>query len=198
MAGSDSTIRVVGIAGSLRRGSFNRMLLHAAVELAPAGMHIEPFDIAHVPLYNADLDTDENRPPRVQELKAAIDAADGVLIASPEYNHSLAGVMQNTIDWASRPALKSPLRGKPAAIMGASGSAIGTARGQQVLKLTLMSTLALVMPHAGVTVAQAREKFSADDRLVHEPTREFLVAFLREFHDFAARLQAPVTHGNEP
>lgn len=173
-------MNVIGIAGSLRQGSFNRMLLHTAVELAPDGMRIDTFDLADVPLYNADLDADDRRPEAVRLLKQAIAAADGVLIASPEYNHSVPGVLQNTIDWASRPGMKSPLKGKPVAIMGASGGAIGTARGQQVLKLTLMSTLALVMPHPGVVVGHMRDKF-ADGRLVHEATREFLAQFLRDF-----------------
>lgn len=173
-------MNVIGIAGSLRQGSFNRMLLHTAVELAPDRMHIETFDLADVPLYNADLDTDDRRPAAVRSLKQSIADADGVLIASPEYNHSVPGVLQNTIDWASRPGMKSPLKGKPAAIMGASGGAIGTARGQQILKLTLLSTLALVMPHPGVVIGHMKEKFEAG-RLVHEPTREFLVDFLRDF-----------------
>lgn len=183
-------MRVVGIAGSLRQGSYNRMLLRAAVELAPADMNIEPFDLADVPLYNGDLDTDDDRPPRVRTLKQAVTEADGVLIASPEYNHSVPGVLQNAIDWVSRPGMKSPLRNRPVAIMGASGGAVGTARGQQVLKLTLMSTLALIMPHPGVVVGHMKDKFT-DGRLVHEPTREFLAAFLRDFAAWMERMGAP-------
>src|SRR5690606_14971203 len=104
--------------------------------------------------------SDEQRPGRAQTLKDSIARADGVLIASPEYNHSVPGVLQNAIDWASRPGMKSPLKRKPVAIMGASGGPVGTARGQQVLKLTLMSTLALIMPHPGVAVGQAKDKFA--------------------------------------
>lgn len=187
--------KVIGIAGSLRQRSYNRMLLAAAVELAPDGMQIETFDLADVPLYNADLDTDESRPPRVRALKETVGAADGILIASPEYNHSVPGVMQNAIDWASRPGMKSPLKDKPVAIMGASGGPVGTARGQQVLKLTLMSTLALVMPHPGVAVGQMKDRFSDDGRLVHEPTREFLAAFLRSFSGWIERVSSG-TAGN--
>lgn len=183
-------MRVVGIAGSLRRGSYNRMLLRAAVDLAPAQMHIEPFDLADVPLYNADLDTDSDRPAPVRALKHAVAEADGVLIASPEYNHSVPGVLQNAIDWLSRPGMNSPLKHRPVAIMGASGGPVGTARGQQVLKLTLMSTLALIMPHPGVVVGQMKDKF-ADGRLVHEPTREFLGAFLRDFAEWMERMGVP-------
>lgn len=180
-------VRVVGIAGSLRKASFNRMLLHAAVELAPDGMRIETFDLGDVPLYNADLDTDDRRPQAVRTLKQSITDANGVLIASPEYNHSVPGVLQNAIDWASRPGMKSPLKGKPVAIMGASGGPVGTARGQQVLKLTLASTLALLMPHPGVVVGQMKGKF-ADGELVHEPTRDFLASFLAEFSEWIERV----------
>ena len=176
-------MNVLGIVGSLRAGSYNRMLMRSAVDLAPEAMVIEVFDLTDLPLYNADLDSDEQRPGRAQTLKDSIARADGVLIASPEYNHSVPGVLQNAIDWASRPGMKSPLKRKPVAIMGASGGPVGTARGQQVLKLTLMSTLALIMPHPGVAVGQAKDKF-ADGRLVHEATRDFLGDFLRTFAEW--------------
>src|SRR3954468_20992866 len=127
-------MKVLGIAGSLRRASSNRGLLAAAVQLAPGSMTIEPFDLAGIPLYNADLDADERRPDEVVRLKAAIAAADAVLIATPEYNHSIPGVLQNAIDWASRPGNNSPLRGKPAAIVSVSTGVIGAARAQQQLK----------------------------------------------------------------
>src|SRR5689334_16319689 len=101
-------IRVLALAGSLRRGSYNQRLIEAASELAPSWMTIESFDLADVPLYNADLDTQEQRPAGVERLKHAIATADGLLIATPEYNHSVPGVLQNAIDWASRPGGKSP------------------------------------------------------------------------------------------
>src|SRR3954452_10718597 len=145
-------MRVLGIAGSLRRASYNRGLIAAAVQLAPGSMTIEPFDLAGIPLYNGDIDDDERRPAEVVRLKEAIAGSDAVLIATPEYNHSVPGVLQNAIDWASRPGGKSPFVGKPAALMGASPGAIGTARAQQQLKLVLLSTLAAVMPHPGVAV----------------------------------------------
>lgn len=96
-------IRVVGIAGSLRRESYNRRLLETAREIAGEELRIDVFDLADVPLYNADLDADGIRPGAVEALKRAIREADGVLIATPEYNHSVPGVLQNAIDWASRP-----------------------------------------------------------------------------------------------
>lgn len=185
---SSSPIRVLGIAGSLRRGSYNRRLLEAARELAPEGMRVEIIDLADIPLYNGDRDTDVERPAAVERLKRAVAEADAVLIATPEYNHSVPGVLQNAIDWVSRPAGKSPFAGKPVAIMGASTGALGAARAQQQLKLVLLSTLAVLMPHAGVAVGQAKEKFDAAGRLVHEPTRQFLAGMLRELEVWARRV----------
>ena len=184
-------LRVVGLVGSLRRESYNRRLMAAAAELAPGGLHLDVVDLADIPLYNGDLDVDGARPAAVERLKRAIAEADGVLIASPEYNHGVPGVLQNAIDWASRPAMRSPFTGKPVAIMGASGGPVGTARGQQQLKLVVMSMLVHLMPHPGVAVGLAPEKFDAAGALVHEPTRQFLAAFLGEFAEWVARMAPP-------
>ena len=184
-------MNVLGIAGSLRRASYNRGLLEAARQLAPASMTIERFDLDAIPLYNADLDADGARPAEVERLKKAVADADAVLIVSPEYNHSVPGVLQNAIDWASRPGMTSPLAGKPAGIIGASAGVIGSARGQQQLKLVLMSTLALVLPHAGVVVGQAKEKFDAAGTLTHEPTRQFVAAYLKELEAWTRRVAIP-------
>jgi chromate reductase len=181
-------MRIMGIAGSLRRESYNRALLEAARAQAPASMTIEAFALDDVPLYNADLDADGRRPVAVERLKKAVADAGALLIATPEYNHTVPGVLQNAIDWASRPGLKSPLAGKPVAIMGTSVGVAGTARAQQQLKLVLMSTLALVMPHPGVMVGQAPEKFDASGALSHEPTRMFLVAFLNDLEAWVRRV----------
>jgi chromate reductase len=179
----------MGIAGSLRRGSYNRWLINAALELAPPLLTIVTFPLDEIPLYDADYDADHLRPPEVTLLKQTLAESDALLIATPEYNHSVPGVLQNAIDWASRPGLKSPLVGKPVGIMGASAGAFGTARAQQQLKLVLMSTLALVMPHPGVLVAQAADKFDASGALVHEPTRQFLAKFLTDLEAWVRRLQ---------
>lgn len=184
-------IEVVGIAGSLRKASHNRRLLAAARELAPEEMRIDVFELDEIPLYNGDLDTDESRPEAVVRLKEAIARADGVLFVTPEYNHVIPGVLQNAIDWASRPGMRSPLAGKPAGIMGAANGVIGTARGQQHLKLTLMGTLALVMPHPGVAVGLAPQKFDVEGRLIDEPTREFVAAYLKQFADWVRRMNRP-------
>jgi chromate reductase len=180
-------MKVLGIAGSLRRGSYNRSLIAAAVQLAPAGMTIEPFDLAGIPLYNGDVDTDDRRPDEVVRFKQAVADAGAVLIATPEYNHSVPGVLQNAIDWASRPGNNSPLKGKPAGILSASTGVLGGVRSQQQLKLVLMSTLAILMPHAGVVVGQAKEKFDASGALTHEPTRQFLASYLKDLEAWAKR-----------
>ncbi len=128
------SIKVVGIPGSLREGSFNRGLLRAAIELAPASMEIQMFTrLGDIPPYNADVD-DKGNPEPVQALKTAIREADAMLIATPEYNYGVPGVLKNAIDWASRPAGQSVLNRKPAAIMGCSQGLGGTIRAQHVLR----------------------------------------------------------------
>jgi chromate reductase len=136
-----------------------------------------------VPLYDADLDRDGARPEPVEELKRRIAEADGVLIASPEYCYSVPGVLKNALDWVSRPGYKSVLVAKRVGIIGASASAMGTARAQMHLREVIYSCLAVTFPHTGVLVAQAAGKFE-DGRLTDEPTRDFLAAYLRAFAEF--------------
>ena len=187
----DSPLRVVGMAGSLRRRSFNRALLRAAQELAPETLQIDVFDLAPIPLYNADLDTDADRPEPVARLKAAIDEADAVLIATPEYNYGVPGVLKNALDWASRPGFRSPMAGKPVGFMGASPGASGTMRGQERLKLVLLGMIAQVFPHPGVAVRDARQKFDDDLRLTDEDTRAFLRKHLAAFEAWIRRVRIP-------
>lgn len=188
---TDQSLAVVGLAGSLRTGSFNRALLRAARELAPPTMQIDVFDLAPIPPYNADADTDDRRPDAVTQLKAAITEADGVLLVSPEYNAGISGVMKNALDWASRPAFRSPMAGKPTGIMGASRSGKGTARAQEQAKLMVLSMLAEVFPHRGVTVGRAGEKFDQDLRLTDEKTREAVREYLADFAAWISRLAVP-------
>src|SRR3974390_1056811 len=130
---SDSgTVRVLGIAGSMRQGWFNRALLRLAQEMAPSGMTIESFDIAPIQPYNEDV-RQQGFPPPVEELRARIKAADGLLFVTPEYNYSIPGVLKNAIDWASRPP-EQPFDGKPIGLMGASGAIHGTSRAQYHLR----------------------------------------------------------------
>jgi chromate reductase len=174
---------VAAFAGSLRAGSYNRALLRAAIETAPEGLTIEIVDIAAIPLYDADLEA-VGMPEPVAALKRAIAAADGLLIATPEYNHGVPGVTKNAIDWASRPPRESPLDRKPVGIVGASPGMVGTARGQSQLRQAFEFTNSYCMPQPQVLVARAHEKFDADGRLIDEKTREHLARFLIAFADW--------------
>jgi chromate reductase len=178
--------KVVGFAGSLRRGSYNRALLRAATELAPSALHIVIHELDGIPLYNGDIEA-AGAPPSVVQLRDAIRKAEGLLIATPEYNHGVPGVLKNTIDWLSRPPRDSALNGKVAAVMGASPGMTGTARGQSQLRQAFVftNTYALLQPE--ILVGHAHEKFDADGRLVHQTTRDFLATFLQRFAELIAR-----------
>ena len=165
-----SPLSILAVAGSLRRASFNRGLVRAAVEVAPAGITVTTFDLIDVPLFNADVEA-RGDPPAVAALKTAIQESDALLIASPEYNHCIPGVLKNAIDWASRPARASALTGKPVAIMGASPGRGGTARAQAQLRDGLTYTNGYVLPLPEVLVPLADEKFDADGNLLDEATR---------------------------
>lgn len=180
-------MNILAFAGSLRRGSYNRALLRAARELAPEEMTIEIFDLDEIPLYNADIDADDARPAAVETFKQKIGAADGLLMATPEYNHSITGVLKNAIDWASRPGHRSVLRGKPVGIIGASGGRMGTARAQEHLKPILEATLSHQMPHPGFLVSEAAEKFDDEGQLADDPTRDFLRDYLESLGKWVDR-----------
>src|SRR5215469_12273977 len=127
-----SDIKVLGICGSLRKGSFNMMALRVAQGLAPAGVKIDIADISAFPLYNEDVKA-QGFPASVQTFREQIAAADALLFVTPEYNYSMSGVLKNAIDWASRPP-DQPFAGKPVAIMGAAAGMAGSARAQYDLR----------------------------------------------------------------
>jgi len=170
-------MHIVAISGSLRKGSYNRSLLFNIGELMPEGMAIEIQPIAEVPLFNED-DEANGTPEAVTRLRDAVKAADGLLVATPEYNAGVPGVLKNAIDWLSRPPGKSVLTGKPTAILGVSPGVLGTARAQAHLRTALEFNAAPVMPSPQVFIGQARDKFDADGRLTDEKTRAFLSKFL--------------------
>lgn len=176
---STPTYRVVGYAGSLREGSFNKALLRAARDLAPDNMEIEIFDVSGIPLYNADIDA-AGPPEIVLQFKQAIREADGLLVVTPEYNYSIPAVTKNAIDWASRPPNDSPLLHKPVAITGASSGMWGTLRAQQHLRQSFLFTQSFAMIRPELYVTRAREKFE-DGKLTDQDTRERLVEFLDSF-----------------
>jgi chromate reductase, NAD(P)H dehydrogenase (quinone) len=165
-------IRVLGIAGSLRRGSYNRALVRAAIGLAPADLRIEAFELEGIPFFDADVER-RGDPEPVVRLKEAIRASDALLVATPEYQHSLPGVLKNALDWASRPPKDPPLRRKPVAIMGATTGLYGTARAQADLRKVLVYNDALVLQRPEVMVPKAAAAFD-DGELVDEDARGFL------------------------
>jgi chromate reductase len=179
---------VCAFAGSLRERSYNRALLRAAQELAPDSMEIRIFDsMAEIPLFNEDVET-AGDPEPVLALRAAITEADGLLVATPEYNHGVPGVLKNALDWASRPPRGSALDGKPAAIFGASRGITGSARAQSQLRQAFVFTNTPVLSRPEILVYRAHEKFDASGRLTDEKTREFVGKLLVELADWVRRL----------
>jgi len=161
-------ITVLAFAGSLRRASYNRGLIRAAASVAPAGITIQVHDaLGALPLYNQDVE-DAGEPPAVVAFKRAIEAADALLVATPEYNHGVPGVLKNAIDWASRPRASSPLTDKPIAVMGASPGRGSTARAQAQLRDTFVFTGACVMPQPELLVGAAAHLFDPDGNVTDE------------------------------
>lgn len=176
--------RILGIAGSLRKASFNRGLIRAAQALVPEGVIIEPIEIDAMPHYNADIDA-AGHPPSVEEFKNRVLGADALLIATPEYNNSIPGALKNAIDWASRPFGNGALKGKPVAVMGASAGPGATKRVQPTLKVVLAAANCRVLPEPEVFVAGAfmhcdPEGNLKDDSAIRDEIRG-LIAALVEF-----------------
>lgn len=191
------SLKIFGLAGSLRQGSFNRALLRAAVEVAPKGVEIRIFEgLGEIPPFNADVEA-EGDPEPVVAMKSAIREADALLIATPEYNYGIPGVLKNAIDWASRPPDGSVLQGKPAAIMGATPGMTGTARAQLSLRQAFLFTETYAVLQPEVLVARAHEKIDGQGRLKDEATRNFirellesLIAWTLQLRQGAARREA--------
>jgi chromate reductase, NAD(P)H dehydrogenase (quinone) len=183
------TLNVLGIAGSLRVGSYNRALLREAASLAPEELLIETAEIGGLPLYDADVQ-DRGIPVEVTELARRIREADAVLIATPEYNYSIPGVLKNAVDWVSR-VPQQPLNGKPAGIMGASTGLIGTARAQLHLRHVAMCMNMLVMNRPEILLTRAQDKFGADGVLVDEQTRGVVRKYLEALRDWTMMLRRP-------
>ena len=168
-----TSIHVLGISGSLRKASVNSGLLRTASQVLPEGMTLEIYDLSTIPLYNGDVDA-AGAPEPVLDFKRHIAAADALLIATPEYNYSMPGVLKNAIDWASRPAKESPLNGKPLAILGAGGIS-GTARAQLNLRQVAVFTNMLPLNKPEVIIQRAWEKFDAQGN----PTDETILPQVR-------------------
>jgi chromate reductase len=185
----EKKIAVLGFAGSLRKDSLNKALLRAAVELAPAGMTIEVFDLGGIPLFNQDAEG--AMPPAVREFKEKIRKADAILIATPEYNYSVPGVLKNAIDCASRPYGDNAFDRKPLAIMSASVGMLGGARAQYHLRQTCVFLNLRALNAPEVMVPAAHEKIDAAGRLADEKTRAKIVELLEKLAGEARRNRAP-------
>jgi len=180
--------RIIGIAGSLRKGSFNAALLRAAKELTPTGTEVEIASIAGIPLYDGDLESEHGAPASVKQLKGRIAAADGLLMVTPEYNGSIPGVFKNAIDWLSRQVKDEPsaFDDKPVALIGASPGPGGT-RIAQTAWLPVLRVLG-TRPWFGdlLGVGHASKVFDAEGRLVDDTIKKLLAEYMAGFAAFVA------------
>jgi chromate reductase len=182
-------IRVAGIAGSLRAASLNKSLLQAAAELAPAGMEIQIYTrLGDIPPYNDDVFA-KGDPEPVADLKKFIGGANAMLIVTPEYNYGVPGVLKNAIDWASRPAGKSALNRKPAALMGCSPGLGGTIRCQHALRQSFVFTETHVMSQPEIKIPAAAPLFDSSGKLTDENTRQHVKKFLEAFAVWIGRFK---------
>jgi chromate reductase len=188
MMESGRNVKVLGFAGSLRKDSYNRSALRAAGELLPAGMTLETYDLAPIPLFNEDVERD-GFPAAVLEFKQRIASADALLIATPEYNYSIPGVLKNAIDWVSRPPGQSPLTGKPLAIMGASSGYFGSVRAQNHLRQICVLFNMHPVNAPEVFISGATSKFDANGVLTDEKFRANIGMLLQALQEWTIKLR---------
>ncbi len=180
-------IRILGIAGSLRRESYNRAALLAATALVPEGAILETFELNDIPIFNQD--EDQHPPAIVTELKQRIREADAILFVTPEYNYSVPGVLKNAIDWASRPYGDSAWNGKPAAIMGASIGALGTVRAQYHLRQICVFLNMFLINQPEVMIGNAAARFDQEGNLTDEKTKELIRQLLQNLVAWTQRIE---------
>lgn len=173
----DDMVKILGIAGSLRRESYNRNALRAAIDLVPDGTRLEPFELDEIPIFNQDHEQDP--PSSVVEFKRRIREADAILFVTPEYNYSIPGVLKNAIDWASRPYGDNAWNGKVAAVMGASVGVIGTARAQYHLRQTFVFLNMFAVNQPEVMIGKAHERFDKAGNLTDEITKKLIRELLQ-------------------
>lgn len=188
MADTTSEVKVLGFAGSLRKSSYNRAALQAVRELLPPGMTLEICDLAPIPLFNEDVERDAF-PAVVAEFKERIAAADALLIATPEYNYSIPGVLKNALDWASRPPGQSPLMDKPLAFMGASTGYFGTSRAQYHLRQVCVVLNMHPLNSPEVFISGAASKFDESGRLIDPMFRNGISKLLQALQEWTIRLR---------
>lgn len=182
-----TTVNILGIAGSLRRASYNRAALRAAQPLLLEDATLDIFDLDGIPDFSQD---EEQYPPvKVTELKARVRAADAILFATPEYNYSMLGVQKNASDWASRPYGDNAWEGKPVALMGASPGMLGTARAQYHLRQVFVFLNMYPLNRPEVMIAQADKRFDAAGNLIEEQAKEFIRQLLQNLATWPRHLQ---------
>lgn len=169
-------MNIIAISGSLRKESFNTTLVHALQKLAPASMHISVADISELPLYNQDHEA--SFPAAAQTLKDMVAAADGIIIATPEYNRSISGVLKNAIDWASRPYGQNSFAGKPVLIMGVTVGTLGTAIAHSHLRQVLSYLDMQIIGQPELYFGPAQELFDEKGNIIDESTKELLTKAL--------------------
>jgi len=180
-------ITILAFCGSLRKGSYNRMALNAAIQLAPDGVEIEAYDkLGEIPLYNEDV-REQGFPPVVEALRNEVKAADAIVFVTPEYNYSIPGVLKNAIDWVSRPP-DQPFAGKPCAIMGASISMLGSARAQYHLRQSLVFLDMHPINRPEVMIAMAQDKFDAQGNLKDETAKKLIRQLFENLAAWTKRL----------
>jgi len=189
---------LLAVPGSLRKHSYNRLLLQAAAELGSEDVSIVPYDeLGSLPLFDEDLEKATGGGPEpVRRLRDQVASADGVLFATPEYNHSIPGVLKNAIDWLSRPAPQEVLVGKPVAVIGASAGSFGTRLAQSALRQVLYATESLVLPGPALYARDAARLFNPAGRLVDGPTRDRLAAILSALVAWIDRFRAAGERGS--
>jgi chromate reductase len=185
--------RILGIAGSLRKSSYNRAALRAAARLVPEGVTLEIFDLGGIPPYNQDEET--HPPARVAEFKARIRAADAILFATPEYNYSIPGVLKNAIDWASRPYGDSAWNEKPVAVIGASVGMQGTSRAQYHLRQVFVFTNMHALNQPEAMIADAAHRFDEQGNLTDEMAKELIRQILAGLVNWSRRLERGLEAG---
>jgi len=185
------SLHLAGIAGSLRQGSFNRLLLRALAEYWPTWVTYEELDIGGLPPYNDDHNEPNPVPEAVVRFKERLAAADGYVIATPEYNYSIPGVLKNALDWASRPVATSPVRGKAVGIIGASQGTFGTVRAQLHLRQVCVFLALYPLNRPEILVRDPAAKFDADGRLVDAPTQDLLKQFADNLVTWTQRIRQP-------
>lgn len=180
-------LTILGIAGSLRKGSYNRAALRAAKSLAPEGAVVEIFELNAIPPFNQDEEA--NAPAAVRELKARVRAADAILIVTPEYNYSIPGVLKNAIDWVSRPYGDSSWDGKPVAVMGASMGTLGSSRAQYHLRqcFVFLNMHPVNLPE--VMIPNAQNLFDSEGNLKDENTRKRIAGLLEALVKWTQHLE---------